>query len=222
VKRSRVCVGLSIDGGGIHQGGVQRARFRAGLAPRTRLRRGSPERGATSNQPGRFGSLSLYKCTRACIPFSHSLTRAAPSPTKFVPHSSIDYRPFLPPCSLLILQELFICQKLHLTIHPSSLITLVLPLAFPHFATHFLEFRKEAYNAAGCRWMMMIMMMMIIVLKFSPSSLPHHRCRCPGRSESPHFTESSSALELTDVERPHRARELTTTKSTSLPHPHYN
>ena len=110
-------MGLSIDGGiggpaaAVRQGGgVRRARFRVGLAPRMKvLWSGNP-----GNDPAHV--LSLYKCTRACIPFSHSLTRRAPSTTKFIPHSWIDYR------RSLILQELFICQKLHLTLpHHSRL-----------------------------------------------------------------------------------------------------
>ena len=166
--------------------------------------------GSPGNSPAYV--LSLYKCTRACIPFSHTHSPVAHrSPTKFIPHStSIDYRPSLTDSSRVIYLP-------KTAPHPqSSSLPHHSRLAAPRFPalchnTLLLKFRKEAYNAAGCRWMMII-----IVLKFPPSPLTHHRCRCPN---SP---KSRNAPELTNVERPHRAREITTTKSTSLPHTRYS
>ena len=193
----------------VDQGGVQRARFRVGPAPRTRLRCGSFGPGVRATLPPMYSP-----CTNVHVlvsPFHTHSPVAHRSPTKFIPHStSIDYRPSLTDSSRVIYLPKTAPHP------PSSSLPHHSRLAAPRFPalchnTLLLKFRKEAYNAAGCRWMMII-----IVLKFPPSPLTHHRCRCPN---SP---KSRNAPELTNVECPHRAREITTTKSTSLPHTRYS
>jgi len=130
VRKSRVCMGLFIDSGGssspaIHHpsGRCAAHTFPGEIAPRTHLRgRGSrcgrstflnswPRvRLATGGTPPIVWANipTLYKCTRACITFSHSRTESDQVHSSIAPHSSRDiYLPKIAHPSLLSCRLLF-------------------------------------------------------------------------------------------------------------------